>query len=144
MRHSFESCCLWKWDFKLIKNSEAVVRRCSAKKMFLEILHISLETSLPESLCSLRPATLLKKRAWHSCFPVNFAKFLGTPSLTEHLRWMLLKTNSAASSLSVCWNIRITWNIDLNDLKSCLWYKHKWNLTCPKLFSDRVRSVYTI
>ena len=31
-------------------------------------------------LCqSLRPATLLKKRFWHRCFPVNFAKFLRTP-----------------------------------------------------------------
>ena len=27
----------------------------------------------------LRPATLLKKRLWHRCFPVNFAKFLRTP-----------------------------------------------------------------
>ena len=25
-----------------------------------------------------RPATLLKKRLWHKCFPVNFAKFLKT------------------------------------------------------------------
>ena len=28
---------------------------------------------------SLRPAILLKKRLWHGCFPVNFAKFLRTP-----------------------------------------------------------------
>ena len=27
----------------------------------------------------LRPATLLKKRLWHRCFPANFAKFLRTP-----------------------------------------------------------------
>ena len=27
----------------------------------------------------LRPATLLKKRLWHRCFSVNFAKFLRTP-----------------------------------------------------------------
>ena len=27
----------------------------------------------------LSPATLLKKRLWHRCFPVNFAKFLRTP-----------------------------------------------------------------
>ena len=40
----------------------------------------------------LRPATLLKKRLWHRCFPVNFAKFLRTPFLTEHLQWLLLKT----------------------------------------------------
>ena len=25
-----------------------------------------------------RPATLLKKRLWHRCFPMNFAKFLRT------------------------------------------------------------------
>ena len=29
----------------------------------------------------LRPATLLKKRLWERCFPVNFAKFLRTPFL---------------------------------------------------------------
>ena len=28
---------------------------------------------------SLRPATLLKKRLWHRCFPVNFVKFLRIP-----------------------------------------------------------------
>ena len=32
-----------------------------------------------------RPETLLKKRIWHRCFPVSFAKFLRTPYLTEHL-----------------------------------------------------------
>ena len=35
-----------------------------------------------------RPATLLKKRLWHRCFPVNFAKFLRTPYFTEHLSSM--------------------------------------------------------
>ena len=29
----------------------------------------------------LRPATFLKRRLWHSYFPVNFAKFLRTPFL---------------------------------------------------------------
>ena len=29
-----------------------------------------------------RPSTLLKKRLWHRCFPVNFAKFLRTPYRT--------------------------------------------------------------
>ena len=41
-------------------------------------------------VAGLRYATLLKKRLWHRCFPVNFAKFLKTPFLTEHLRWRLL------------------------------------------------------
>ena len=38
----------------------------------------------------LRPATLLKKRLWHRCFPVNFAKFLRSPFFIEHLWWLLL------------------------------------------------------
>ena len=41
-------------------------------------------------VAGLRPVTLLKKRFWHRCFPVNFAKFLRTPSPTEHLRWLLI------------------------------------------------------
>ena len=38
----------------------------------------------------LRPATLLRKRVWHRCFPANFVKFPRTPFLTEHLWWPLL------------------------------------------------------
>ena len=32
-----------------------------------------------------RPATVLKKRLWHSCLPVSFEKFLKAPFFTEHL-----------------------------------------------------------
>ena len=39
----------------------------------------------------LRSATLFKKRFWHRCFPLNFAKFLRTSFLKEHLRWLLIK-----------------------------------------------------
>ena len=42
-------------------------------------------------VAGLGPGTLSKKRLWHWCFPVNFAKFLRAPFLTEHLRWLLLK-----------------------------------------------------
>ena len=40
-----------------------------------------------DKVAGLRPGTLLKKRPWHSCFPVNFAKFVKTPFLIEHLWW---------------------------------------------------------
>ena len=43
-----------------------------------------------KKVAGLRIATLSKKRHWHMCFPVNFAKFLRTSFLTEHLRWLLL------------------------------------------------------
>ena len=41
-------------------------------------------------VASLRPATLLKKRHWHRCFPVNFVKFLTTPFLQNTSGRMLL------------------------------------------------------
>ena len=41
-------------------------------------------------VAGLRLAALLKKKLWHRCFRVNFAKFLRTSILTEHLCWLLL------------------------------------------------------
>ena len=35
------------------------------------------------------PANFFKKRLWHRFLPVNFVKFLRTPSFTEHLWWLL-------------------------------------------------------
>ena len=45
---------------------------------------------LYESLFFNKVATLLKRGPWHRSFPVTFARFLRTPFLTEHLRWLLL------------------------------------------------------
>ena len=39
---------------------------------------------------SVRPATLLKRRQWYRCFPVDFTKFLRTSFLTDHLQLLLL------------------------------------------------------
>ena len=36
-----------------------------------------------EKVAGLGPATLLKKRHWYMCFPVNFAKCLRTPFLKD-------------------------------------------------------------
>ena len=43
-----------------------------------------------DKVAGLRPATLLKMRLWHRCFPVNYAKFLRTPFFIKDLWWMLL------------------------------------------------------
>ena len=53
------------------------------EKVFLEISQDSRDNTCARVSffakdAGLRPATLLKKRPWHSCFPVNFAKFLRT------------------------------------------------------------------
>ena len=54
--------------------SEAAARRVLYKKVLLEILK-----KLQENTHTRVSATLFKKRLWHRCFPVNFAKFLGAP-----------------------------------------------------------------
>ena len=41
-------------------------------------------------VAGLRPATLLKKRLWYRCFPVNFTKFLSTPFLQNISERLLL------------------------------------------------------
>ena len=58
-------------------------QRCSVKKCVLRNFAEFTEKHLCQSLffnkvSGLRTATLLKKRLWHRCFPVNFAKFLRT------------------------------------------------------------------
>ena len=65
--------------------------------MFLEI-----SQNLQENTCArvsflikLQASGLqfsLKKRLWHSCFPMNFVKFLRTPFFIEYLWWLLLNS----------------------------------------------------
>ena len=63
-----------------MKYAEAVVRRCSVKKVFLKILQNSQENTYARVFFLIElEATLLKKRLWHMCFPANFTIFLRTP-----------------------------------------------------------------
>ena len=52
---------------------EAIIQRCSVKKVFLKFCKIYRKTPVLESL--------FKKRLWHKYFPVNFAEFLRAPFL---------------------------------------------------------------
>ena len=65
---------------------EVVARSCSVKKLFLEISQNSQERTCARVSFFNKVAEL---RLWHRCFPMNFAKFLRTSFLTEHLRWLL-------------------------------------------------------
>ena len=74
-------------------------RGCSARKVVLRNFTNLTGKHLWQSLLfhkvvGLRTATLLKKRLWHRCFSVNFAKFLKTPFFTEHLQGLLLSRSS--------------------------------------------------
>ena len=94
---------------------EAVVRSCSVKKAFLKILK-----NAEENACAR--VSFLKKRLWNRCFVVNFAKFLRTSFLTEHLRWLLL----AFQSESTCYRLRTSCS------KQAQYLKFKWTKTSWK------------
>ena len=53
-------------------------------------------------IAGLRYATLLKKRLWQRCFPVNFAKFLRTPFLTITSGGCFLRPNDRRSKSQKC------------------------------------------
>ena len=65
-------------------------QRCSIKKGALRNFAKFTGKYLCQSLffnkvAVFKPATLLKERIWHRCFPVNFAKFLKRPFCRTHL-----------------------------------------------------------
>ena len=51
------------------------------ESLFNKIAGLKAKKRLQHQACNL-----LKKRLWHRCFPVNFAKFLGVLFFIEHLR----------------------------------------------------------
>ena len=76
-------------------------------------------------VASLKPATLLKKRLWHRCFTVNFAKFLRTAFLQNTSGWLLLlATNEMIfSNLFSLMIVTITYHA------SKMWYIRKYTIT---------------
>ena len=64
------------------------------KRVSYKLLKIHRKAPVPEfffnKIAGLRAATLLKKKLWHRCFPVNSAKFLRTPFLQNTFGRLLL------------------------------------------------------
>ena len=78
-------------------SKEVVAQRCSIRKGVLKNFAKFTGKHLCQSLffnkvAGVKPATLLKKRLWHRCFPVNFAKFLRTPFLQNTSGRLLLSS----------------------------------------------------
>ena len=81
-------------------------RRCSLRKGVLRNFSKFTGKHLCQRLyfnkvAGLRPATLLQKRLWHRCFPVNFEKFLRIPFLQNTSRRLLLPFHVIST-----WNTR--------------------------------------
>ena len=78
-------------------------RRCFVRKSILRNLAKFAEKHLCQGL---RPVTLLKKRLWHRCFPVNFCKISKNTFFTEHV-WATATTFEVFAYL-LSWNYTLT------------------------------------
>ena len=107
-------------ECKSNKNNEDVTEkvRSSRPKVFCKKgVHRNFSKFTGKHLCQSlffnKVDSLLKKRLWHRCFPVNFAKFLRTPFLKEHLSWLLLKSKRMLQSFRITSLLR--------KYQSCTW-----------------------
>ena len=88
----FNSSFLQIYKNTVHENTETATRGVLCKKVFLEVSKNSQEnTCARASFNKNYLKTLLKKRLWHRCFPVNFVKFLWTPFLQNTSGRLLLK-----------------------------------------------------
>ena len=103
-------------------------RRCSVRKGVLRNFakftgkHLCQNRFL-NKVAGLRPATLLKKRHWHRCFPVNFMKFLRKPLLQ----------NTSGRLLLSCLREFLAIESPLKKIKSAFYFTLKV-LFLPKIF----------
>ena len=114
--------------------TEAATGGVLSKKVFLKIFAKFTGKHLCENTCR-RPATLLKKRLWRRCFPVNFAKFLRTLFYIEQLRWLLLLFETwifGGNSETQKTNLITSWSISSKILPPIL---------CPYLLNSRIHTI---
>ena len=109
----------------LHRTSRSSHQGCSIKKGVLR----NFTKFTGKHLCqSLRPATLLKKKLWHRCFPVNFEKFLRTPFLQNTSGRLLLNINTSTEGINTLgWKLVYSPGKRLN-----LWFNWKTDI-CSKL-----------
>ena len=86
-------------------------RRCSVKKVFLKLLQNSHQSTC--AIVFFNKVAGQKKRLWHRCFLVNFAKFLRTTFLQNtsgNCFWKLYSNNGRAHSSEMFWKCQSRFN----------------------------------
>ena len=101
------------WKVKYRSSRPEVLRQKVVLRNFAKLIGKHLcQILFFNKVAGLRPATLLKRRLLHRCFPVNFRKLLRTPFLKEHLQWLLLQIihrKTAMQGTEVSLNILCEW-----------------------------------
>ena len=85
----------WAGGLRIKPRSRSSHQKCSVRKGVLSNWAKFTEIHLCQGLflnkvAGFKLTTLLKKRLWHRCFLVNFAKILRRPLFIEHFWWLLL------------------------------------------------------
>ena len=94
------------------------------KKVFLEISQNSQENTCARVTFLVncrRPATLLKKKLWNRCFPVNFPKFLGTLFLQNNSGRLLLKRKNTGWLCYFLYDKRSSIDLEINLQAKSFW-----------------------
>ena len=97
------------------------------KSLFNKIEGLLAYKVIKKRLQHRKPATLLKSLQ-HRCFPVNITKFLITPFLTKHLRWLVLsepEKNFQKAKVSDVFRAYVKGTVDWNGFIQ-LFQKNLW------------------
>ena len=100
-----------------------------------EKLFLGISQNSQESTCARvsEACNFIKKRLWHRCFPVNFAKFLRTSFYRAPLGDCFCPRSGISSGLSIChWNIKslAARNISKVNLPQAYNSIHTLNIIC--------------
>ena len=78
-RSSHQRSCIKNVFLKIVQNSQKNTRASFLISLIISLIYFLIFFFF----AGLSPVTILKKRLWHRCFPVNIAKFLRTPFLQK-------------------------------------------------------------
>ena len=114
----FVFCFLFLLFFKNVSSKfKSSHWRCSVKKGVLKIF-----TKFTGKHLWLSPATLLKRRLRHRCFPLNFVKFLRTAFLQNTSGQLLLRLKAGEISKSRDVLRTHSWRFSENDFKPLIMF----------------------
>ena len=99
--------------------------QCSVKKVLFNILQNS-----QEKICAI--VTILRKRLWHSCFVLNFAKFLRT------LVYITLQLAASVKMYKIICRL-LTWSKRMSKKKKSIKYSEKRKVISSKYFLSDVK-----
>ena len=98
------------WNFSFVRSSRPKMFCKGVLRNFAKFKGKHLRQSFFfNKVAGLSRANLLKEKLWHRFFLVNFAKFLRTPFLTEHVSWLLLFCFHKIIKISLKLILKFSW-----------------------------------